>query len=355
MRHLGFGLVYLIPLTVFFGYLLGGLFAFLTPIVVFVLIPSLDLMLGRDRADLPEQALDDPDVALRFDYWLWLAAPVMGLLVLWALLVIGWGEPGWLRFVGLALSVGICTGSVGITVAHELVHRRDPWERRMGEFLLLLGGYLHWGPQHVAGHHRHVATRQDPATARAGESLYRFLPRTLAGTFTTSWAIERTRLQRLELPLWGKHNRILRYGAVTAGTLLLITLIVGFQGLLFFVLQAAVAFLLLEIVNYVEHYGLARTVDEDGRPGPVLASHSWNASERLTNWMLFNLQRHSDHHAAPQRPYPLLRHLDEAPQLPTGYSGMVLLALVPPLWFRVMDPRIPPAAGWNDEPVSQDA
>ena len=148
MRHLGFGLVYLIPLTAFFGYHLGGLFAFLTPVVVFVLIPSLDLVLGRDRANPADPAAADPQEALRYDFWLWLAAPVGALLILWALIVVAWGEPGALRFLGLALSVGICTGSVGITVAHELFHRRDPWERRMGEFLLLLGGYVP-GPDHL--------------------------------------------------------------------------------------------------------------------------------------------------------------------------------------------------------------
>jgi len=334
MRRYAFGIAYLIPPTAVIGYLLGGLFAFLTPLVVFLLIPSLDLLMGVDRWNPPEGAEDDGTRDPLYRIWTWVALPVQVALVIWALAVARWGDPGVVQFVGLAVSVGVCSGAIGITVAHELVHRYGDWERWLGSGLLLLAGYMHWGIEHVAGHHRHVATPEDAATARFGESLYRFLPRTIAGGARSAWRIEAARLARLETGVWSPDNRILRQVVGVAVALVAIGLVFGWLGLLLFVIQAAVAILLLEIVNYVEHYGLLRMRGEDGRYERIRPHHSWNSGERLTNFFVFNLQRHSDHHAAPRRRYP---------QLPTGYAGMVLLALIPPQWFRVMDPRVPEA------------
>jgi alkane 1-monooxygenase len=244
-----------------------------------------------------------------------------------------------LTFIGLLLSLGVITGGVGITVAHELGHKRSRLDQMLARVLLISVGYLHFLVEHNRGHHARVATRDDPASARFGETFYRFYPRTVVGSWRSAWDLEAERLHRLGLGFWHPRNQMLW---AILGPLLLAAgcfLVAGSLGLILFVGQAIVAFSLLELVNYIEHYGLERRPRGDGFYEKVDIHHSWNASESLTNYLLFNLQRHSHHHAHSITPYQALRHFDESPQLPTGYAGMILLALIPPLWKWVMDPR----------------
>jgi alkane 1-monooxygenase len=198
--------------------------------------------------------------------------------------------------------------------------------------------YLHWGIEHVSGHHRRAATPEDPATARYGEALPAFLVRSVTGSFVSAWRIEVARNERRGRSPLG--NRVLWGVVVSCGLTLAIGLALGPKAVAFFLAQSAVAIVLLETINYVEHYGLERRQIRPGVYERVTPLHSWNSSQRLTNTLLFNLQRHSDHHAHAARPYYQLRHYPESPQLPTGYAGMALLAMVPPLWRRVMNPRV---------------
>jgi alkane 1-monooxygenase len=270
---------------------------------------------------------------------LWLALPVQAGVLFWGANLVASPSSSMVEVIGAIVAVGMTGGVIGINVSHELVHRSNRVDRAIGSVLLVMVSYYHWGIEHVAGHHRNVATPADPATARFGESLPVFLLRAVRTGFTSAWRIASGRNARrgVQSPL---RNPVL-YGVVASAGLAG-ALLAGFgpRAVLFFVAQSAVAIGFLETINYVEHYGLERRLVRPGVYERVTPLHSWNSSQWLTNVLLFNLQRHSDHHAWPTRPYFKLRHHPDAPQLPTGYAGMALLAMVPPLWRRVMDPRV---------------
>ncbi|MEA5444317.1 alkane 1-monooxygenase [Gammaproteobacteria bacterium AB-CW1] len=336
--RIGFLLPYLLPPLLIVGVALGGAWAFLPVLVVFGLIPLLDMALGRDRANPDEEALE---TLLRSPYYrlillLWL--PVQYALITWAVWQAGQGLD-WLTLAGLAISTGVLSGGVGITVAHELGHSRRPPDRAVARLLLVSVAYLHFLVEHNRGHHARVATPDDPATARFGESFYRFWPRTVLGSWQSAMGFERERLDKAGLPRWHPRNQMIWAVLGPLGLAIAAWLLAGGAGLLLFLVQAFVAFSLLELVNYIEHYGLERQRRPNGGYAKVDIHHSWNASERFTNLLLFNLQRHSHHHAHSLTPYQALKHFDESPQLPSGYAGMIVLALIPPLWRRIMDPR----------------
>ncbi len=260
------------------------------------------------------------------------------LLALGTALAVGHLEAGgsfW-AVIALGLGVGGVTGSQGITFAHELGHSKSRLDRVLGWLLMGSVLYAHFMVEHYRGHHPRAATRDDPATARPGESLWRFLPRTLAGSFASAWRLEARQLRRLRRG-WGRSPLAWATLAQLAG-LAALGAFGGPAALLFWIVQAAYAVFLLEAINYVEHYGLERRV-VDGRPEPFGVHHAWNADHALTNCFIANLQRHSDHHLHAWKPYPTLQALP-GPQLPTGYAGCLFLASWPPLWFRVMHPRI---------------
>ena len=249
----------------------------------------------------------------------------------------GWDGAALGQVLAAAVAVGWVTGSLGITFAHELGHSRSRVDRLIAWLLMGSVLYSHFMVEHYRGHHRLAATREDPATARRGESLWQFLPRTLGGSWTSAWRLESERLRR--------HGRAWSLSPlawammIQAVGLLALGVAAGAAALLFWIVQAAVAVFLLETINYIEHYGLERLA-HDGRPEPFAQAHAWNADAALTNSLLANLQRHSDHHLHPWKPYETLQPLP-GPQLPTGYAGCVMLALVPRWWFAIVDPRLP--------------
>lgn len=345
MKPWYFLVVFLLPLSVIVGYLLGGGWNFLTPLLVFGLIPVLDLILGKSTAN---PTAEQEKVLLsdaRYRNITFAAAAVQVGLVLWGGYIVAHRSLGFLGFVGFVLAVGISSGALGINVSHELSHRIDnKLEPLLGRVMLATVLYAHWSIEHVIGHHKSVATPRDAATARFGESFWRFLPRTVIGSFKSSWELEAARLARKNKGVVSLENRLLTMYAAEAALVVFIAWAFGFLGLLYFVGQAAVAVGLLEIVNYVEHYGLMRK-EEGGGYETVKPIHSWNSSNWFTNYYLFNLERHSDHHFKPGRRYQVLRHFDESPQLPTGYAGMLVLAAVPPLYRKVMDPLV--TAHWE--------
>ncbi len=340
MDALRFASAYVLPLAAALGLHLGGPWLLLTPAVVFLLVPLADALL---RPDLRNP--DEAEVARRarnplYDVWLLLWPPAQLGLLAWTLVHAGdAGVPARERALAAA-GMGLVAGAGGITIAHELMHRPARLHRALGELLMTLVAYPHFCVEHVLGHHRRVATRADPATARLGEPLPGFLVRTLWGSLASAWRLEGQRAARVGLRRGSLRDRRVRMPlalGLVAGAIAWTT---GAPGLVAFLGQALVAVLLLEVINYVEHYGLERARRPDGRPEVVSARHSWNSSRRASGALLFELTRHADHHAAASRPYWALRHLDDGPELPAGYPVMILVALVPPLWRRVMDPRV---------------
>jgi alkane 1-monooxygenase len=316
----------------------GG-FWLLGPLLVFVAFPLLDIAIGVDASNPPDSVLKflEQDRYYRWCTYVFIPVQYAGLILacwLWSN-----GELSVLDSLGLAFTVGV-VGGIAINTAHELGHKRASSERWLSRVALAQPGYGHVFIEHNRGHHVRVATPEDPASSRLGESFWAFLPRTVAGSLRSAWVIEAARLDRVGGSHWTLRNDILGAWAMTAGLFAVLAIVFGPVVLPYLLIQAVIGFSLLEVVNYLEHYGLLRQKREDGRYERCLPEHSWNSNNVASNVLLYHLQRHSDHHANPTRRYQALRHVEEAPQLPTGYAGMIVLAWFPPLWRRVMDPRL---------------
>jgi alkane 1-monooxygenase len=314
-------------------------FWFYGPVLVFGIFPLLDLAIGMDARNPPDSVIKwlEQDRYYRWCTYLYLPIQYAGLVFacwLWSN-----GQLSTLESIGLALTVAMVSG-IAINTAHELGHKRASIERWLSRVALAQSGYGHFFIEHNRGHHVRVATPEDPASARLGESFYAFLPRTVIGSLRSAWELERVRLARLRRSPWTPNNDILGAWAMSVVLFAALVAIFGVIVLPYLLLQAAVGFSLLEVVNYLEHYGLLRGKRDDGRYERTRPEHSWNSNSAASNVLLYHLQRHSDHHANPIRRYQALRHVEEAPQLPTGYAGMILLALIPPLWRHTMDHRV---------------
>jgi alkane 1-monooxygenase len=352
MRALAHFFGYLTTASVLVGYGLGGAGCFFTLVYVYLLLPPVEWLLGSDTSD-PNGPADGPRRApLAYRLPLYLHAPIQIALTLWLLQAAASGRLSLLETVGMTVSLGIVTGAIGITAAHELMHRTGASERLLARLLMTWVSYPHFCIEHVRGHHRWVATPADPASARLGEGLYAFLSRCVAGSLVSAWRLEAERLARLGRTPLDRRNEMIWMGLAVAALYGGVGHVFGAVGLAMFAGQSAVAILLLETVNYLEHYGLERAEIAPGRYEKVAPRHSWNSNHRVTNWSLFNLGSHDDHHRHAGRPYPALAaDADDAPALPAGYTAMFMLAAVPPLWRRVMDRRVAaaramaPAAG----------
>jgi len=312
---------------------------FFGPFLVFAIFPLLDLAVGVDPANPPDEVIKwlEEDRYYRLCTYAFLPLQYAGLVfACWQ-----WAEGGLgvVGNIGLMLTVGTVSG-VAINTAHELGHKRASFERWLSKIALAQSGYGHFFIEHNRGHHVRVATPEDPASSRFGESFWAFLPRTVAGSLTSAWELEGVRLDRLGKRHLSIHNDVLNAWLMTV--VLFAGLAVAFGGVVlpYLLGQAIIGFSLLEVVNYLEHYGLRRDKREDGRYERCQPHHSWNSNNVASNVLLYHLQRHSDHHANPMRRFQALRHYDEAPELPTGYAGMIVLAWFPPLWRRVMDRRL---------------
>jgi alkane 1-monooxygenase len=320
----------------------SGLFWWFTPVLTFAVIPVLDRVVGEDADNPPDSALAwlEHDRLYRWATYLYLPNQYGSLLLACWL----WAGGGWLTMspvdkLGLAVTVGII-GGIAINTAHELGHKRAPAEKRLSKVALAQTCYGHFFIEHNRGHHSRVATVEDPASARFGESLYRFVPRSVAGGVRSAWRIESERFARLARSRWTLRNDVLNAWSLSLGLFAVLATWFGITVLPWLIGQAVIGFCLLEAVNYLEHYGLRRQKLPDGRYERVRAAHSWNSNTIVANVFLFHLQRHSDHHTHPLRRYQTLRHADEAPQLPGGYATMLVLAMIPPLWRRTMDWRV---------------
>lgn len=337
LRSLKYLSSYTIPLVLVLSINKGSWMAWFPLIFVFGIIPLLELIAGRDPENLNSEAEEKAKKSLIYSLILWMYLPLQWAITVWvfSLLIQSSDLVFW---TGALLSLGVSNGGVGITIAHELVHRKSKAEQWVGKLILLGVSYTHFSIEHVYGHHKMVATPHDPATARLGESVYSFWNRSVREQLISAWNIEKQRLQKSKKPVLGIHNSMLWFGILS------FMIVIGFgiwsPVLAFaFIVQSVVAFTLLEAVNYIEHYGLQRIERKPGKYEAVNEEHSWNSDHIVSRYLLFELTRHSDHHAHAMRKYQTLRSFDTSPQLPTGYPGMIVLALVPPLWFRVMNNR----------------
>lgn len=309
------------------------------PIIVYGLIPLLDRIIGSDPTNPPESAVAHLESDSYYRFIVYAYIPSQFVLTIWGAYIAATGQLSWFEFTGLVLSVGVING-IAINTAHELSHKRDEMGRWMAKITLAPVAYGHFYVEHVRGHHKNVATPDDPASSKMGESFWAFLPRTMIGSVKSAWKIEGERLGRLGKGTWTFANDNLQAWAMTVVLFALLTWAFGWVALLFLVLQAFYGASLLEVINYMEHYGLLRQKGADGRYERCMPEHSWNSNHIVTNLVLYQLQRHSDHHAHPTRSFQALRHFETSPQLPSGYASMLLPAYIPPLWFRQMDPLV---------------
>jgi len=317
---------------------------------VFIL---LDHLVGTDPDNPPEEVVEQMAADPYYRVLLFISVPVFWFSFLASAVAAGQPDtPPW-AYVMLMLSTAISSGTA-ITVGHELGHKMNRLDQWGAKFANAVSGYAHFCIEHNRGHHVHVATPEDPASARMGESLWRFAAREIPGTARRGWAMERARLARKGLPFWHWRNDILQGYAVTLSADLAILAAYGLKLVPFILAHNAIAWFHLTMANYVEHYGLKRDLKPDGRYGPCEPRHSWNTNHIVTNLMLFHLQRHSDHHANPLRPYQALRSFQHLPTLPSGYSGTFVLAQVPSIWFRVMDKKVMDWAGGDIDKVNLD-
>lgn len=331
--------VYLIPAVVIFSLWSADLWSYSAVVFVFGLIPLIELFTQGSSENLsPESELEAKNNR-SFDLLLYLLVPVQYGILVFFLIQMSSLESSFPVQLGMTLAYGMSCGVLGINAAHELGHRSSHFEQFLSKLLLLTSLYMHFFIEHNRGHHRHVATEEDPASSRYGESIYPFFLRTITGSWSSAWKLEGERLRKSGRAFWSFHNEMLRFQLIQLGLLGIILAVFGLQTMLFFMAGAMVGILLLETVNYIEHYGLSRT-KKNGVYERTLPAHSWNSNHPLGRMILLELTRHSDHHFLSNRKYQLLRHHEESPQMPTGYPGMMLLALIPPLWFLVMHREI---------------
>lgn len=323
------------------GAIYGGWTVLLLPLMTWYLFSLVDLALGTDEANGDLEATDADLFWYRALTMLW--APLQ-FVTLFALVwyVAPATHLSTLEKLGLFFGVGVITGTIGINYSHELMHQKPAIERWCADILLAMVLYGHFRSEHMLVHHRYVATPRDPVSARYNESFYRFYPRVLWQSLRSAWDAERAMLARKGRAWTDLSNPFFKYIALQSAALGLAGLLGGWTGIGLFVMQAGVAVWQLELVNYIEHYGLTRKHMGGGKYEHVQPRHSWNAAHKASNWLLINLQRHSDHHYKPDRRFPVLQTYTEAeaPQLPYGYPIMTMAAMLPPLWRRIMNPRV---------------
>ena len=330
----------LVPLAAI-GAIHGSWTVLLLPLSTWYLFSIVDLIAGQNDENADLATTEDQLFWYRLITLIW--APIQFLTIFGVLAYVSSTDHlGGLEKIALFFGIGVISGTIGIVYAHELMHQRNRVERWLGDLLMAMALYGHFRSEHLLVHHRYVGTPRDTVTARYNENFQRFFWRVLPGGLVSAWRAEKAMLARKGRPWWDRSNPFWRYWALQAAFLLLALAIGGWEGLGLFVFQAVVAVWQLELVNYVEHYGLTRKHLGNGKYEHVQPRHSWNATHRATNWLLINLQRHSDHHYKPDRRFPLLQAYseDEAPMLPYGYPVMTIAALIPPVWRRMMNPRV---------------
>jgi alkane 1-monooxygenase len=318
----------------------GSELAFLAPLVFFyVLVPLADVFVGNDENNPPEEIVPQLEQDNYYRYLIWATIPAYFVALSVAAWAVGTQSLSWWAIAAAALAIGHFSGTA-ITLGHELGHKRPAIDRLLARIVLAVPAYGHFPIEHNRGHHTQVATPEDPASARMGETIYRFARREMLGALKRGWRLEKERLARLGKPTFSTANEVLQSWGLTLVINVALIAAFGWVMIPFLALHHLAAWWGLTSANYIEHYGLLRQKLPNGRYEPCQPKHSWNSNHVVSNLLSFHLERHSDHHANPTRSYQSLRHFDDAPALPGGYSTMFLMAYVPPVWFRVMNPKV---------------
>ena len=301
---------------------------------VFILVPIIDLVLpylSKQDVDLKENVLHNFSILI--------ILPCILFLIVFGLMVVSDSSISFLIAAALGAAVGMSGGSIGITTAHELIHRQNKYMRGIGVFLLVLCCYGHFRIEHVYGHHKNVATKEDPATARRGENFYLYFIRCVINSVISSWNIEKNILDKKNINTFSLQNRMLHYFILEIIFLFIAFFVAGINGLVFVIFHSFVSITLLELVNYIQHYGLERKM-QNGKYERFTDHHSWNSRHISANWSTFNLGLHAEHHQSASKHYPLLSQEEKVIEMPANYSIMLIMALIPPLWFFVMDRKL---------------
>ena len=334
-------LAYCVPLIAFIGIYFGGFWCSAGVFFAFVILPLLELLLPTDEKNYTESEIESKLKNRYFDMLLYLNVFIVYGLLFFVLQKVTTTTLSIPEIIGTVLSLGVVLGSNGINVAHELGHREKLYQRILGKLLLIPSHYTHFFIEHNHGHHLHVSTPEDPSTAKYNQSLYAFWIQTVCGTYRKAWQIQKKLNQIEKRSFFSLKNDMFWFTILQLSYLLFISYFSGSIGFVIALLAGVVGFLLLETINYIEHYGLKRNLLPSGRYERVSEKHSWNSNHILGRIMLYELTRHSDHHYKSQKKYQILEYHDTSPQMPFGYPTSMVLSLVPPLWFAVMNKRIP--------------
>lgn len=338
-KLLPYTLSYLIPLLVIVGINMGDIWTYLPVVFLFGALPFLERFTKPDTSN--PNKYEETQWGNHFGSSFLLLGHIFAQLIVIVtfFLFLMEFEPTIVEIIGATLSVGIMMGAIGITVAHELIHRSEKTEQILGNFLLLTANHLHFSVEHILGHHNVVGTESDTGTAKIGESFYRFLLRNIFGSYIKAWNLESQRLHNAGVEVVSFQNRMVTYSFVAVFYNFILLLLLDAENFLWYLLANLIASLLLAAASYINHYGLFRHEGEDGIIENIEARHSWSSSYKISRWFLFELPRHADHHLNPTRPFQILRHIESSPQHPSGYFTMILMALIPPIWFKNMDAK----------------
>lgn len=341
MKDIKYIAAFSLPLVALISLYFKGVYSFLTPVYAFGIIPVLELLLPIQTENLTAEEADSKLKSKVFDWLLYMNLPVVFALLIYSFIIVSTNVLETYEFIGMFISMGIVLGTNGINVAHELGHRQSTNERFIGKALLLPAFYMHFYIEHNFGHHLHAATPEDPATARYNQSVYSFWFTSTVRQYFNAWRIQTKRLQNNNQSFLSVNNDMLWYTILQLTYLAVVFMFFGKTVLLFALLSGIGGFIMLETVNYIEHYGLLRHKTKSGRYERVREMHSWNSNHVVGRIVLYELTRHSDHHYKTSKKYQILDCHDESPQMPYGYPTSMVLALMPPLWFKIMNKRVP--------------
>jgi alkane 1-monooxygenase len=341
MKDLKYLFAYTVPISVYISFISTGIWTYSSVFYTFIIIPLLDLVVGETKKNLSDEDISYIKNKWIFDLMLYLNFPIVFGLLYFFLFKIHFNQYEVYEFVGLAISCGILLATNAINVAHELGHRKPLFDRLLSQALYIPCLYMHFFIEHNYGHHLKVATPEDPATAKLNQSVYSFWFTSVTRQYISAWKIQLQMLKRDGLHFFSLKNKMIFYHIIQALYLLGVYSLFSIKGLWFAVVVGVIAFLFLECINYIEHYGLRRFKNKSGRYERIQLHHSWNSNYSLGRITLYELTRHSDHHYKSSKKYQTLKSYEESPTLPLGYPASILLSFIPPLWYWVMNPRVP--------------
>ncbi len=338
-KDLKYMIAYIVPAIVVHALYFKGFWSYNGILVAFIIVPVLEAFFKGNANNLSKEEENDQKTKVIFDILLYLNVPMLLGIAYWYFYTIT-NPIETFETVGLTMTVGIYLGGVGINVAHEMGHRNEWLPKFLSKILLIPNLYMHFAIEHNHGHHVNIATPEDPASSRFNENIYAFYIRSVVYSYISAWKLESKRLKQMGRSPFSVFNQMIHFQLIQMAYLAFIVVYFGWSILPFAIITAILGAMMLETVNYIEHYGLQRRKLDSGRYEPVQPWHSWNCNHDIGRILLYELTRHSDHHYKASRQYQILRHFNKAPLLPWGYPTSMLIALVPPLWFFLMNPRV---------------